>query len=50
MPEWNGMEWKILRMERRQPAILPYQFDTRFRAWYLQKILAWGGANQKSRR
>ena len=32
--EWNGrfQEWN-----RRQSSILPYQFHTRFRAFYLQK-------------
>ena len=32
------MQWKILRMEWKAIFILPYQFHTRFRALYLQKI------------
>ena len=34
MPKWNGrfQEWN-----RRQSSILPYQFHTRFPAWYFQK-------------
>ena len=34
MPEWNGrfQEWN-----GRQSSILPYQFQTRFRSWHIQK-------------
>ena len=49
--EWNGTEISVWNMEDarmewngrfqewngRQPSILPYQFHTRFRAFYLQK-------------